>query len=223
MKRIASGFSLLEVLVALFLFALLGVTANRFLGVMIKTEEVAEHHSDDIKFQLRALEVIRRDFFQAVPRLSREPSGKTLSALLSSGDEYLVEFTRAGWLNPMENPRSELVRVAYRVGVLPETAKKNYPALAGDSRKYLLRYFWPYPDRHSDTPVAVQPIIADVESCEFKYLDSKGQWLSSWPPKNSATGSNSKPSTALPRAVQIHLRYESGIEVKRILLMSEYP
>lgn len=219
MRRRSLGFSLLEVLVALFLFALLGVAANRFLHIIIKTEEVAERHSDVLQKQLRAVELIRRDFFQAVPRTFRDETGIRRPAFLVQSGQYQVVFTRSGWLNPTGVPRSDLMHVAYGIGPKPKSEHDE----TEDKKQYLLRYYWAYPDLSTNTPVQVQALVQGVERLDWRFLDNKGRWLTEWPPEETPGSSAEKVSTALPRAVELTLHFEGGDVLKRLLLMPEYP
>lgn len=222
MRRLA-GFSLLEVLVALFLFSFLGIASYRFLSVIIRTEEVAGRHSEQERRELRALALIRQDFLQAVPRAVRDESGKPAPAFVAGGD-YAVEFTRAGWLNPMLQPRSELQRVAYAVGPRPASdGQGDAGEQPGEATgNYLLRVYWPYPDRAAGSPVAVQALLPDVTELQLRFLDQRGQWIDQWPPATGG-GQRQGPSTDLPRAVEFTLRLGDGREQQRLLIMPENP
>ena len=80
------------------------------------------------------------------------------------GNEGAIEFSRTGWRNPLNLPRSEVQRVGY---------------LLQDNK--LLRAYWPVLDRAQDSEPAYQTLLENVERVEFYALDSAGNEHTFWP------------------------------------------
>ena len=112
------GFTLVELLVALAIFALLSGFAYRALGAMLDARE--RLRDDARKWRDVAVFVSRleRDLGSIVPRLARGPSGTLLSPVSSSlatqDEGEGLAITRSG--SPlMENALAAPQRVAYRL------------------------------------------------------------------------------------------------------------
>ena len=166
---LVTGFTLLELLVALAIFALLAVMAYGGLASVLNTRAASDVHADE----LRALEFtfrnLQRDIEQWVPRDVRDPYGDSRPAL-RGGPAYgvLLELTRGGWRNPAGLQRSTLQRVSYR---LQDGA--------------LIRDQWLVLDPAQDSAVLAQPLLEEgVESVFIKFYDGQGQWHDAWPPLN---------------------------------------
>ena len=161
--RTRNGFTLLEIVVALAVFAVIGVLASRILTSMIDVNEGTRSRGDALFEVQRAMSLIERDIEQLTDRTVRDVMGDRLPAVLL-GDNTLIEFTRLGWQNPLGEPRSEAQRVAY--------------AFRDDT---LLRLFWPVLDRAPDTQPLSQTLLTDVRSAEFIAHDFKGDDHRFWP------------------------------------------
>lgn len=165
MKR--GGFTLLELLVAMAVFAVVGVMAYGGLSTVLKQQQVAENQADrwqDIQFTFR---VVSRDLYQVHPRPVRQELGDSYSPAISADarSPYLLEFTRGGWPNPAGSPRSTLQRVAY--------------LLDGDE---LVRLQWPVLDRTLATQPLRTVLMDRVDDVQLRFLDTDGQWVDQWPP-----------------------------------------
>lgn len=181
------GFTLLELLVALAIFALVSVMAYGGLATVLDQQFA----TDDIAEQLARLQktylLLQRDFEQLVPRPVRDEYGDTQAPLL--GDSQL-QFTRGGWSNPAGHPRSSLRRVAYRL-----------------EDQELTRYAWAVLDRAQNSEPLEQPLLDGVTEVRSRYLAENDEWQDSWPPGTvAATGDGE--TFSLPLAVEIQLEHE---------------
>ena len=108
----ARGFSLIELLVALAVFAALAAAAYGGLAQIAATRGALAKQQDRFAQIVRAVSVLERDLRQAISRPVRgNGSGEWLPALEGAGDR--IELTRVGFANPLAEPRSNLERVAY--------------------------------------------------------------------------------------------------------------
>lgn len=113
-----SGFTLVEVLVSLLIFALIAAAGSAVLSQSIDSRFAVKAATDRVGDLQRMRALLRADLGQAVARRSRGPTGRPApQAMLgptTSGDPVLT-LTRAGWSNPGGAARPSLQRVEYRL------------------------------------------------------------------------------------------------------------
>ena len=116
------GFTLIEVLVAIAIFASLSVGAYQVLNQVQRSNELSMERSERLKTLQRALVFMDGDFRQMALRQTRT-NGEESNGLLVQWKEYLLDsdangimFTRLGWHNPQQQfPRGEVSKVGYRI------------------------------------------------------------------------------------------------------------
>lgn len=189
------GFTLLEVLVAMSIFAMIGLGANKMLRTMINTHEITRANNRSITSMVRVFNMMERDFSQIVMRRVRDGYGEPLEPLMIGTGPYLVELTRTGWNNPAQVKRSVLQRVAYQL-----------------EDKKLIRHFWLVLDRAQDSEPVSQELLTDVEDFRINLLDEEGKGTDSWPDLDA--------SSALPLAVEILLETEYMGEIRRVFALT---
>ena len=155
-----AGFTLLEVLIAIAIFALIAFGATQILTTVTDAEEASEERFQALQNLQRAMLVMERDFLQMVPRKTRV-EGEVTDTLIFAG-EYLFDsnsdglgFVRAGWHNPqLVLPRSTMQSVAYRV-----------------SEEKLERLYSTYVDNSIGFEPKVRVLLEGVEKIEFEFLE----------------------------------------------------
>lgn len=112
------GFTLVEVLVSLLIFALIAAAGAAVLSLSVDNRFAIKAATDRTADLQRMRGLLKADLGQATGRRSRGPSGRALpqpmTGALSPGEPALV-LTRAGWTNPGERARPSLQRVEYRL------------------------------------------------------------------------------------------------------------
>lgn len=114
------GFTLVEILIAIAIFAFIGVASTAVLTTVIDSDELSSARFEKFQRLQRAVTTIERDMQQAVPRAVRT-DGQANTIVMRGGesdesDNDGLAFVRSGWQNPqMMLPRSTLQAVAYRV------------------------------------------------------------------------------------------------------------
>jgi general secretion pathway protein J len=113
-----AGFTLVEVVVSLLIFALLAGAGASILGAAIDNRFAVKSASERVGDLQRMRGLLRADLGQATARRSRGPSGRPtpmpMNGAIDPGDPLLV-LNRAGWSNPGEAARASLQRVEYRL------------------------------------------------------------------------------------------------------------
>ncbi|MDR8525998.1 MULTISPECIES: type II secretion system minor pseudopilin GspJ [Shewanella] len=198
LKRIKSmrGFTLLEMLIAIAIFAMLGLAANTVLSTVMQNDTATRDFAAKLKAMQQGFGIIERDLNQMVartPRLLEGGRGTTVfqtgSNMLDSESESLV-FFRLGWLNPDGLlPRGSLQSVAYVV-------------IEGQ----LQRWYYPYPEPEFGAEPIKTVIMDKVISVEYAFFaDDK------WERKTDAT--------KLPKAIAIEIEFEDIGKVQRKFLV----
>lgn len=107
-----TGFTLVEMLVALAIFALLGGAGVGILRASIDTQQAVDAKLSEVGQLGRLRAMLASDLGQAIDRPSRGP-GEERPAF--DGDGRAMAFVRAGWSNLDGAARSTLLRVEWRV------------------------------------------------------------------------------------------------------------
>ena len=157
------GFTLLELVVALGVFAVIGMISLQLLSQSIAVTEKVLTRSDQLLDIQRAIHVIQRDFEQHAGRSIRNEFGdRSASIELRSRTE--IEFTRNGWSNPLNQIRSNLQRVSYVV-----------------NGEQLVRRFWYVLDQPNAPQHRDQIVLDEVREIWFNVIDEEGQEHVIWP------------------------------------------
>jgi general secretion pathway protein J len=200
--RKPGGFTLLELLVAMSVFAIMSVMAYGGLSQVITNNTSAEAELERMQSVQHMMYTLTRDFSQIIQRDIRDEFGTTQPYLIAGNDpDTVVEFTRSGRRNPAELLRSNLQRVAYQLE---------------DNKLY--RLFWPQLDRVQGMEPARNELLGDIEAFDIRYLDSEAEWHTGWPPLN--TSASPGVSIPLPVAVEISLTLIDWGKLKRLYKVS---
>jgi general secretion pathway protein J len=164
------GFTLIEALVAMFIFAWISLAAYQILDQVVIAQEVNQRKSAAVARVQRVSWQLASDFRQMVNRPIWQGQGNQLEPLLFATGDYLIEFTRGGWSNPLQWPRSDLQRVAYLLDYHPE-AKDSDSEFYNDERLYLIRLYWQVLDRLEDSEPQQQVLIGGVVDFRTRFWD----------------------------------------------------
>ena len=193
------GFTLIEVLVAVFIFALLMVAAYGSVDALLRTRDGLTQQNDRLRALQFTVGLIERDLRQTFARPIRSGYGEREAALVGARDA--VAFTRAGAANPLQQERAEIERVGYAL-----------------RDEHIARISYAVLDRTPATVPNTRDLLARVRKLGFRYLDGE-QWRELWPPSNLQGQGNAL--MKLPRAVEFSIDTEDYGVITRIVDLSE--
>jgi general secretion pathway protein J len=191
-----NGFTLLELLVALGIFAVLAAMAYGGLNSVMMARQVTNQHADRLSQLQMAFLLLGRDVEQAVDRSIRDEYGDVQPAMLGvETGRYQLELTHTGWRNPAGRARSNLQRVAY-----------------GIRDGALVRAYWNVLDRAQDSQPLESVLLDEVDKLELRFLDDKNKWRDSWP----SAQLGGQPSVVPPKAVEVTLETKAEGRITRL-------
>jgi general secretion pathway protein J len=214
------GFTLVELLVALFIAAVMFAIGYGAIKQALTSHDSLKDQQAHLLELQNTVRVMEQDFVQVAPRPVRQPVGDepaqpalaggttgTQAALGSSttttGAPPIVAFTRAGWANPRGLQRTGLERVAYFL--------EN-----GTFR----RENWSVLDPTLASTTTRRDLLTHVKAVTIRYMDVNHQWQDQWPPATNTTLVGQFQEQTLrqrPLAVEITLDTEDWGKVVRIV------
>ncbi|HEX4267252.1 MAG TPA: type II secretion system minor pseudopilin GspJ [Steroidobacteraceae bacterium] len=230
MRARRRGFTLIELLVALFIAAVMFAIGYGAINQALQNRGTITRHQQNLVQLESAMQIMEQDFVQLAPRPVRDPGGNGEEACLrgstpsdadtsdtssvpSTSDTTdatdasdsdtatpLVWLTRAGWSNPIGEPRTELERVAY---VLDNGT--------------LVREHWAVLDATLSSLPVKRNLLKHVRSVSFQYMSINRSWVDTWPPASTG-GENTADSIyrMRPLAVRVVLDTQQWGKISRI-------
>lgn len=179
-----AGFTLLELVIAIAIFAMLGTGCWRLFDAVVRVERSSSAHEQELRSLQRAVAVIERDVLHV--RTSAKFPGLTLYP-----DQ--LNLRRGNWRNPLDQPRSELQEISYRLenGVL-----------------------WRYSQGLGLPLLQKQKILGDVRDLSWRLFDANAGWRSEWPVGKAAP-------KAPPKALEIQFSAGRMEQIRRVYLLPE--
>jgi general secretion pathway protein J len=179
-----AGFTLLELLIAVAVFAVVGAMAYGGLHTVMNQQQRTNEHSQRLADLQLAYRIMQRDLEQLVDRQIRNEYGDRVAGLVGGSGYEGVEFSRAGYPNPASFLRSEIQRVSYIA-----------------DQDQLLRRSWRVLDRGLDSVPDEEVLIEAISDFAIRFLDESDEWQDNWPARQTL----GQTAPALPRAVEVRV------------------
>lgn len=193
-QRHDRGFSLIELLVAVAVFALASALAWAGLSAVTDTRQRLAHEQQQFASVQRSVDFLARDLATAVDRPVRAGRSGRRDSLV--GARRSISFTRMSVASELQTSSSALQRVVWFL-----------------DNKALVRGRYAVLDRPDDLGLRQRRMDDGVSDFVVRYLDHRGGWHERWPPSNKKGAD----SAALPRAVEFRIQFESMGEIRRII------
>lgn len=199
MNRHSAGFTLIEVIVATAIFALVAAIAATGLSSISKSYSALADQRADRHALTRALAAIELDLQQASARAVRGPYGSVEPAFI--GDSNSFELSSSSLSVASTGPQPSLVRVRYQT-----------------RQGSLLRLLRRELDAAPNSQQAQRALLSDVQNVRLQYWDFGGVRSPIWPPANS-----NYTIDQLPRALEIRILHARFGELVRLIAISDVP
>ncbi|EDY86475.1 general secretion pathway protein J [gamma proteobacterium HTCC5015] len=209
-KRPQNGFTLIEILVAIAVIAVLYLIVFGVIGEATQSREKVSDYGERLTDLQRSFVLLEQDISQIIDRTARDAYGAEHPALRneSQGMEVALGLTRGGWPNPAGLPLSNTARVEYHLRPSEEESEE------GEALFDLYRVYWRPPDSASREPDRERRLLQRVRAFEVRYLDMDRQWQEDWPPLNQT-------AAGLPRALEVRIDLAPFGEIKRLFRVVE--
>lgn len=198
MKRV-SGFTLIEVLVAIAIMSVMSVMAYSALDQVMNAREKTDQHAKNLADLQMTFSIVQKDLEQVVNRRTRDQLGSIKPALSSLPDSNLK-------LALVANNRSSLQTNQFG-------SRLQYVEYFVEDNK-LQRTHWNILDRAHNSEAKASTLLENIDSIDVRFF-SNGKTAEFWP----------LPAVDqfidLPTAVELTIRLQDGLEVQRLFLLPE--
>lgn len=202
MRARANGFTLIEVLIAVTIFAVMSAFAYRALSSILTARERVAEENQKWRSIATFFARLEMDLTNATARDIRNSNNLIENAFVGSQTfaketEGQLMFTRMG-LPGASGTLAAPQRIGYRI--------KN-----GTVEELI----WPVLDQAPRTVPSVYTVLNGVSTLKLRYLSQSNSWQESWPPPSIGQSTAAK----IPRAVSVELNLESGEAITRVLML----
>ena len=182
----SEGFTLIEMLIALLIFAMISAAGVIMLRGTLNSQVASDRQLDGLQEVQRLRAILSQDVGQMAIRPWRDGSGAMQPAFSKNSTAGLIAFVRHGWSNPAGDARSSLQRVSYRID------SGNLVRVSTD---------------HVDGNVQerISKLVANVQQVDVELRGRDGVWSSDWRGASPAD---------LPRAVRLTLQRQGEPTIK---------
>jgi general secretion pathway protein J len=200
-SRLARGFTLIEILVAVAIFAIVGMLAFGGYSELMRHSERLRESAARTRAIQTAVHRLAQDFASLEPRPVRAQLGDNVEPALvaDARNDRIAEFTHSGWSNPAGVPRSTLQRVSYTLE---------------DDR--LTRNYWVMLDRTLATEPVRTVLLDGVKSVKLRFMTGQRRFTEQWPALD-ARRAGPDAARVLPIAVEITIELEDWGTITRLV------
>jgi general secretion pathway protein J len=198
-----NGFTLIEVLIAITIFAVMSAFAYRALSSILSARDRVAQENQKWRSVSTLFARLEADLANATARSIRNSSNLQEDAFVGkltfgNDNEGQVMFTRMG--------------LPGATGTLAAPQRLGYRVKQGTIEELV----WPVLDQGPRTVPSVYPLLGGVSTFTLRYLDGRNNgWQTSWPPLTSGPAQ----PQSIPKAVEVALTLESGETITRLLLL----
>ena len=185
-------------MVAIFIMAIIGVVAGQAFHTAMTNGDATDDAVKRLAQVDRLWVMLENDFRNAIPKEIPAQFGKKLPAMYVNVDEdYWLTMVRGGFANPLFQPRTEMVRVGYRI-----------------EDETIWRDTWYDLRQNEQDQARTRRVLEQVNDIRVRLLRPKassftaGPWVEEWPQNNQGD--------TLPWAIEITLELEDFGEVMRL-------
>ena len=196
MKKI-NGFTLIELMVAIMIFAVISVISYRTISSLVTTKQIVTASQDKWGSIAKGVAKIDSDWNRAIPLVVRDANGMVLPSILGKNTlngpfDSQLEMTISGFLGNDVYGSTPPQRIGFRFD---------------KGKLYLVT--WPVLNRTTNTQPRLDLLIDNVEDFHVSFMYTDRNWYDTWPSESSSD------ITSLPPGFKIILHMNSGESIMR--------
>jgi general secretion pathway protein J len=190
------GFTLIELMIAIMIFAVITVISYRVISALVKTKEVITSVHNKWGSLSNTVNRLNQSMYQVIPLAVRNGDGGLIPALngkakLEGKFDAQLELTESGFIGDQIYGSVAPKRIGYRFI---------------NGRIYLIT--WPVLNQVINTVPRVDVLLENVQSFKVTFLYTDKQWYNTWP-------ADSGNLTALPVGIKVNIKLSTAEEVVR--------
>jgi general secretion pathway protein J len=193
-----NGFTLLEILIALFVFTIVSVILVTALHRVIDAQTVTENKALKLRQLQMTFLTISRDIEQIVNRPITDATGKEEGAFVGSPHHFF--FTHGGYAKPMQFLRDSSLQRAGYFFYENSLWRKTFSVL----------------DQAPQSQAKSRVLLSNLKNANFAYLDNQGEFHDSW-------ASEARAQDPLPRAIRIQLTISQWGKISQLYVIPAEP
>ena len=205
-RRKSLGFTLVELLIALAIFAIMAVMSYRTLDSVFQTRQRLSEETARLRDVALLFARLDDDFTTLLDRRPRNADNLLddalrLTALLPGADDATLVFTRSGF--------------AGSTGIAATPQRVGYRLQEGTLELLL----WPSLDAAPRTVPQAYPALTQVRDAKWRAMDRGGNWQNVWrsTPVGGTTQSNA--ASLYPAALELTITLASGDQFMRVFAL----
>ena len=190
------GFTLIELMVAIMIFAIISVISYRAIASLVTTKEVVTSAEDKWGGIAKTINQISTNYNKAIPLAYRDENGILMPAVMGTNKlngnfDSQLEFTIAGLIGDEQYGTVSPRRIGFRFlnGTL-----------------YLVT--WPFLNRAPNTKPQVEVLLKNIDTFTVNFWYPDRQWRDSWP-------LDVNDYTNLPPGLEVNIKMKSGEQITR--------
>ncbi len=196
MIKQTKGFTLIELMIAIIIFAIISVLSYRAIASLVTTKQVLAKSEKKWGGIARAVNQISTNWNKSIPLAYRDENGVLMPAVmgkdkLNGNFDAQLELTISGVIGDEKYGTVSPRRIGFRF-------------LNGT----LYMVTWPFLNRVPFTQAQVEILLENVDTFTVKFLYPDKQWRDSWPIDINSF-------TSLPPGLEIYIKMKSGEEITR--------
>ena len=190
-----TGFTLLELLLSLSIFAILSTLAYGGLQQLLQQQQQLQQRQQRLQQIQTTMQLLERDLGQLVARPVRDAYGDPVAALTATNNNTgRIAFTVTDALHPNAANGNQLRRAGYE-----------------HKEEKLWRHYWQQLDITQTTPVRHYPVLDQVSGLQWRFRHPNGHWINYWPPAGDALDT-------LPQATEVTLTTTDYGAIRRVIM-----
>lgn len=156
-----NGFTLIEMMVALAIFAILSAAGVMLLRGSADTQLAVEQQLTTLSSTERLRLLLSADLGQALNRPTRAGDGSDRPAFVGTANE--MRFVRGGFEPVGDDPAPSIARIAW-TSASGDLTRRQFGRLDG-----------------ADDPVLDAALIREIDAFALSYRNASGGWVGAWP------------------------------------------